>query len=73
MSSRIESVSILKDGSAAIYGLGAANGIVLVSTKKGTSNPDGKVDVTLNSKHFVATISVCTQKCQRRRLHDIEK
>jgi len=48
-SEEIESVSILKDGSAAIYGLGAANGVVLVNTKKGTSNPDGKVDITLNS------------------------
>jgi len=45
----IENVSILKDGSAAIYGLGAANGVVLVTTKKGTANPGGKVDITLNS------------------------
>ncbi|MRG44516.1 SusC/RagA family TonB-linked outer membrane protein [Chitinophaga sp. SYP-B3965] len=33
----IESISILKDGSAAIYGLNAANGVVIVTTKKGTS------------------------------------
>jgi TonB-linked SusC/RagA family outer membrane protein len=33
----IESVSILKDASAAIYGLQAANGVILVTTKKGTS------------------------------------
>ncbi|MDR1863939.1 MAG: TonB-dependent receptor [Bacteroidales bacterium] len=31
----IESVSILKDASAAIYGVRAANGVVLVTTKKG--------------------------------------
>ncbi|MDR3061059.1 MAG: SusC/RagA family TonB-linked outer membrane protein, partial [Dysgonamonadaceae bacterium] len=31
----IENVSILKDASAAIYGVRAANGVVLVSTKKG--------------------------------------
>ena len=31
----IESVSILKDASAAIYGLRAANGVILVTTKKG--------------------------------------
>lgn len=48
-SEEIESVSILKDGSAAIYGLRAANGVVVVTTKKGISNPDGKVDITLNS------------------------
>ncbi len=31
----IESVSILKDASAAIYGVRAANGVVLITTKKG--------------------------------------
>ena len=31
----IESISILKDGSAAIYGNQAANGVILVTTKKG--------------------------------------
>ena len=33
----IESISILKDASAAIYGLRAANGVVLVTTKRGKS------------------------------------
>jgi TonB-linked SusC/RagA family outer membrane protein len=33
----IESISVLKDASAAIYGLGAANGVILVTTKKGIS------------------------------------
>lgn len=37
----VESISILKDGSAAIYGSRAANGVVLVTTKKGK----GKVQV----------------------------
>ena len=32
----IESISLLKDASAAIYGIGAANGVVIVTTKKGT-------------------------------------
>ena len=31
----IESISILKDASAAVYGLRASNGVVLVTTKKG--------------------------------------
>jgi TonB-linked SusC/RagA family outer membrane protein len=31
----IESISILKDASAAIYGLRAANGVILVTTKRG--------------------------------------
>ena len=32
----IESISVLKDASAAIYGARAANGVILVTTKKGT-------------------------------------
>jgi TonB-linked SusC/RagA family outer membrane protein len=32
----IESISVLKDASAAIYGVRAANGVVVVTTKKGT-------------------------------------
>lgn len=31
----IENISVLKDGSAAIYGLNAGNGVILVTTKKG--------------------------------------
>jgi TonB-linked SusC/RagA family outer membrane protein len=49
----IESVSILKDGSAAIYGMRAANGVVLVTTKSGKAI-NGKVDVVLNSSYSVA-------------------
>ncbi|SBW03800.1 SusC/RagA family TonB-linked outer membrane protein [uncultured Dysgonomonas sp.] len=33
--SDIESVEILKDASASIYGIGASNGVVLITTKKG--------------------------------------
>lgn len=33
--SDIESIEILKDASAAIYGIGAADGVVLITTKKG--------------------------------------
>lgn len=32
----IEDVSVLKDGAAAIYGMDAANGVVLVTTKRGS-------------------------------------
>ena len=31
----IESISVLKDGAAAIYGMNAANGVVIITTKKG--------------------------------------
>ena len=33
----IESVSVLKGGSAAIYGMRAGNGVILITTKKGSS------------------------------------
>lgn len=31
----IENISVLKDGAAAIYGMNAANGVVIITTKKG--------------------------------------
>ena len=42
----IESISFLKDASAAIYGFGAANGVVIVTTKKGSK---GKASFNYNS------------------------
>lgn len=42
----IESVTILKDASAAVYGLRAAQGVVLVTTKKGKN--EEKVNVNIN-------------------------
>jgi TonB-linked SusC/RagA family outer membrane protein len=41
----IESISLLKDGAAAVYGLRAANGVMLITTKSGTAQ-NGKVDIT---------------------------
>ncbi len=46
----IESISVLKDGTAAIYGLRAANGVILVTTKSGVAQ-GGKVDITFNSSY----------------------
>jgi TonB-dependent SusC/RagA subfamily outer membrane receptor len=34
----VESISILKDASAAIYGMNAANGVIIVTTKKGEAS-----------------------------------
>lgn len=39
----IASVTVLKDASAAIYGVKAANGVVLITTKKGA---EGKTEIT---------------------------
>lgn len=41
----IESITILKDGSAAIYGAQAANGVILVTTKRGQA---GKPQINFN-------------------------
>lgn len=48
-SNDIEDISVLKDASAAIYGVRAANGVLLVTTKKGTQ--DGKSKVTYNGTY----------------------
>lgn len=43
----IESISVLKDASASIYGVRAANGVIVVTTKKGARN--SRNTVTLSS------------------------
>lgn len=45
----IEDISVLKDASAAIYGVRSANGVVLVTTKKGTK--EGKATVSYNGSY----------------------
>ena len=50
----IESISIMKDGSAAIYGSRAANGVILVTTKKGK----GKMNVDFGSKVMINTVGI---------------
>lgn len=45
-SADIESISVLKDASAAVYGARAGNGVILVTTKRGK---EGKPTITLNS------------------------
>ena len=53
----ISSFVILKDASAtAIYGARAANGVILITTKKGSASQK-EVHVTLNSKISISTIS----------------
>ncbi|SFC68147.1 TonB-linked outer membrane protein, SusC/RagA family [Parapedobacter composti] len=45
----VESVSVLKDAaSASIYGVRGANGVILVTTKKGRAVDDGKADINYN-------------------------
>ena len=46
----IESISVLKDASAAIYGVNGGNGVILITTKKGASK-DGKFDINYSYNH----------------------
>lgn len=41
----IDNVSILKDGAAAIYGVKAANGVVLITTKRGKKGQKAQVNI----------------------------
>lgn len=49
----IESVSVLKDASAAIYGVRAANGVLLVTTKHGSSSEEGKFDIDFSANYGI--------------------
>ncbi|MDO5105783.1 TonB-dependent receptor [Capnocytophaga sp.] len=52
----IESMTVLKDASStAIYGSRAANGVIMITTKKGRSNQE--TQITLNSSISVAEVS----------------
>lgn len=51
----IESISFLKDGSAAIYGSRAAGGVVLITTKKGA---EGKVKVEYSGSATLKTVGL---------------
>ena len=53
----IESIEILKDASASIYGIGAANGVIMITTKKGkegtaTVTYDGSESIVRNYKYL---------------------
>ena len=46
--SDIESIEVLKDASASIYGIGAADGVILITTKKGA---EGKPRITYEGSY----------------------
>ncbi len=56
----IESVSILKDASAAIYGVKAANGVVLVTTKKGAKQ---KTKVSYTGRFGIQAVTEYLDLC----------
>jgi TonB-linked SusC/RagA family outer membrane protein len=47
----IESIEVLKDASASIYGVAASNGVILITTKKGKA---GKMNISYNGSHSVS-------------------
>lgn len=51
----IESISVLKDASAAIYGARAANGVILITTKRGLI---GKPSISVNSNYGLSMPTV---------------
>ena len=52
--SQIESVSILKDGAASIYGARAGNGVILVTTKRGENQ---KPTISINSSYTLQGVT----------------
>lgn len=63
----IESISVLKDASAAIYGARAAGGVVLVTTKKGK----GKINVNINSQVRVNSLGIKPQSTSAKEYFDV--
>lgn len=55
---QIETISILKDGAASIYGARAGNGVILVTTKRGK---EGKPNITLNSTYTLQGNTTMTE------------
>ena len=57
----IESISVLKDASAAIYGARAANGVILVTTKRGkVGAPTVKLTSSVGTQQFTRTPEMLT-------------
>ncbi len=65
----IESVSFLKDGTAAIYGMNSSNGAVIVTTKKGSSNQ--KMKITLSSNLGLSTPTSMPQMCNAAQWYEL--
>lgn len=56
----IESITVLKDASAAIYGSQAANGVILITTKRGTTS---KPKVTINVNQGLNQPTIIPEMC----------
>jgi len=56
----IESITVLKDASAAIYGARAANGVILITTKRGMI---GKPEITINYNQGISKPTIIPEMC----------
>ncbi|MDR6943103.1 SusC/RagA family TonB-linked outer membrane protein [Mucilaginibacter pocheonensis] len=56
----VESITVLKDGSAAIYGVRAANGVVVVTTKKGAGESRINIDAYTGYQNWTRFPNVLT-------------
>jgi TonB-linked SusC/RagA family outer membrane protein len=66
----IESITVLKDASAAaIYGNRASNGVIIITTKKGTAG--GKLSVNLNTVNSLSTKTKEVSVLSAKQLRDI--
>lgn len=54
----IETISVLKDGAASIYGAKAANGVILVTTKKGKGKVNVNYDFNMRFLPWVLLLSL---------------
>lgn len=66
----IESFSVLKDGTAAIYGVEAANGVILVTTRKGVA---GRVKIDYSGNYgiqYITKYPVLSSAAQYAQLYD---
>lgn len=68
--SQIESISILKDGSASIYGARAGNGVILVTTKRGQNQ---KPTITLNSSYTMQGITTMPKPANAGQYAEMER
>lgn len=67
---QIESISILKDGSASIYGARAGNGVILVTTKRGIA---GKPIMTFNSSYTLQGITAMPKPASSGQYSEMER
>ena len=58
--SEVESITVLKDASAAIYGARAANGVILITTKRGNI---GKPLITFNVDYGISMPTMLPKMC----------